>query len=103
MMKTNQVPIKDVLFSSKYMYITSTAPIIFAIAIITATALTLLTSFTSAYATGGYMHHRHSSNLKCTPTLVHLTDQSVTSIQYLCNVSKSHTANVHLPDSLAVG
>gem|GEM_PF-1111592 len=88
------------------MYVTTT-PTIFVIAVVMATALTLLTltTFTSSvYATSGHTHHHHhSSNLKCTPTLIHLTDQSVTSIQYSCNVPKSHTTTVHLPNSLAIG
>src|SRR5437762_1977264 len=76
--------------------------------IITVTVLTLLTatpsgSYVSVAKAGSWTEshkhnhdHHHGTNLKCIPTFIHFTDQSVTSIVYRCNISSTHTASIHI-------
>jgi hypothetical protein len=86
----------------------TTELIIFAFAALAATSMPMLilTSISySAYANSSFSHHHHhhNSNLKCTPTLIHLTDRSVTSIVYACNISIFHQPIVRFPNSVAHG
>src|SRR5215831_5007765 len=82
--------------------------------IITVTILTLLTStpsgpYVSVAKAGSWTEshkhnhdHHHGTNLKCIPTVIHFTDQSVTSIVYRCNISSTHTATIHIPSSVGI-
>lgn len=83
---------------------------ILVVTIITVTVLTLLTStlsgsYVSVAKAGSWTEshkHHHGTNLKCIPTVIHFTDQSVTSIVYRCNISSTHTATIHIPSSVGI-
>jgi hypothetical protein len=82
--------------------------------IITVTVLTLLTStpsgsYVSVAKAGSWMEshkhnhdHHHGTNLKCIPTAIHFTDQSVTSIAYRCNISSTHATTIQIPSSVGI-
>ena len=111
MVKINQVRIRLVYES---MYAMRTRANMLVAMIITATLLALLTSTPSgSYVlvakagswTESHKHnhtHHHGTNLKCIPTVIHFTDQSVTSIAYRCNISSTHTATIHIPSSVGI-
>jgi len=109
MVKINQVRIRVVYESMYAMRIRANMLVAM---IITATLLALLTSTPSGSyvlvakaGTESHKHnhnHHHGTNLKCIPTVIHFTDQSVTSIAYRCNISSTHTATIHIPSSVGI-
>ena len=104
----------NIIYYYENMYATKIRANILVVTIITITVLTLLTSAPSgAYVsvanagswTESHKHHHdhhHGANLKCIPTVIHFTDQSVTSIAYRCNISSTHTATIHIPSSVGI-
>jgi hypothetical protein len=103
-----------IIYYYENMYATKIRANILVVTIITITVLTLLTSTPSgAYVsvanagswTESHKHHHnhhHGTSLKCIPTVIHFTDQSVTSIAYRCNISSTHTATIHIPSSVGI-